>query len=429
MRRWERRVTWERCVLRALTASVALSLISSNVLASGFRVPETSVAGLSTANALVANHKELGAFSYNPAAMSFHEGNHLVLGVAAINPNTSYTPPGGSSIDATTKDLFGVPNLYFMGDLENNWSWGLAINSPFGLETRWSANTFPTFTPPSPFAGLGPSLSKLQMINFNPNASVKVGKNTSVAFGVNAYLVKSLAFNTSLTEIDGSGDGVGLNFGVMHVFGKWTFGLSYRSAVDTELTGNFKTPAGSSPGTPAGVNVKADLEFPDLLQLGARFQATKSFAIEFDIDHTGWSSFNKLDINSTVTGQTVVSTANNWDDATAFRLGGTWDINPKTQLRFGYAFDPTPQPDEFFSARIPDADRQLLSIGVAYKTGKWQFEAGYMYAFLDDRTINSTKSFAAQAAGGNLDPNGTDAFNGKYESDVNLLGLGATYSF
>ncbi len=411
--------TGDKRHLTTLITACVLAGFSTSVLASGFRVPEVSVAGLGTANAMVANNTELGALAYNPAAMSFHKGNHLVGGVVAVNPSTKYTDPAGNSTETNNKDLFGLPNLYIMGDLQNNWSWGLGINAPFGLETRWPKDTFASFA--GPLDGLEPELSKLQTINFNPNASVKLGKNTSFAFGVDFYDVRDLALSSQAFEITGSGEGIGINLGLMHVTGPWSIGFSYRSSADIDIN-----------GTAAAFPATTKLELPSVAQLGAKYQFGKSFSLELDLDWTGWSSFDEIVIDvPTAQGgfPTKITSTNKWDDALAVRLGATWNVTAKTQLRFGYAFDETPQPDEFYSARIPDADRQLLSIGVAHSFGKWSIEAGYMYAFLDDRTINSSKNYITQALGGNPDPNGTDAFNGKYESDVNLLGLGATYSF
>ena len=46
-----------------------------------------------------------------------------------------------------------------------------------------------------------------------------------------------------------------------------------------------------------------------------------------------------------------------------------------------------------------------------------------MYVKFDDRTVDSATPFAG------VDPNGTSAYNGEYESDVNLIGFGVTKKF
>ena len=70
---------------RLTLIATALSTFAASPLAqaSGFRIPEASVAGLGATNALVADAKDPGALAYNPAAMSFHKGMQIVTGVVA----------------------------------------------------------------------------------------------------------------------------------------------------------------------------------------------------------------------------------------------------------------------------------------------------------------------------------------------------------
>lgn len=68
--------------------------------ASGFRIPEVSVAGLGYANALVDNPEALGVLPYNPAAMGFHDGSQLSAGVFAIDPRLRVTTASGEHAPA-----------------------------------------------------------------------------------------------------------------------------------------------------------------------------------------------------------------------------------------------------------------------------------------------------------------------------------------
>ena len=70
-------------------ATVGFGLLAapSSLHASGFAVPEMSIAGLGTANALVANPEEIGAIPYNPSAMAFQEHSSLSAGLMLINPS------------------------------------------------------------------------------------------------------------------------------------------------------------------------------------------------------------------------------------------------------------------------------------------------------------------------------------------------------
>jgi len=398
-----------------LAAAITATFGISSAQASGFRVPEISVLGTGTSNALVANTDQLGALPYNPANMAFHDKNGLVAGVTYIGYDLKVdtTVQGGGSFDSTGNDTFWVPNLYAMAPGYGKVSFGLGINSPFGLETGWSADTFPGFTALGPAAAAAaPAVSRIQMINVNPNIAYQINNTTSFAFGIDYYQLRDIMLNTQGAKIEGTGGDFGWNIGFTKKFDKWNLGLSYRSSVEVDINGVVNDTVGAT----------SSVEFPDLLQFGAHYQATDKWGIELDVERTGWSSFDKLIISSPAAGLTITST-NNWDDTWAVRLGAIYAMNPKTNLLLGYSYDETGQPDEYFSARVPDNDRQLFSVGLTHEYSGWTLEAAYMYVMVDDRTFNTT------TPPNPADPNGTSLYNGTYESSVNLLSVGLSTKF
>lgn len=397
----------------ALTATFGIS----SAQASGFRIPEVSVLGIGMSNALVANTDELGALPYNPANMAFHEENGLVAGLTYIGydlkVDTSVQGAGGGSYDSTGRDTFWVPNLYVMAPGYGKVSFGIGVNSPFGLETGWSETTFPNFGGAASVAS--PATSRIEMININPNIAYEINDTTSLALGVDYYQLRDIMLNTAAFKIEGTGQDFGWNIGFTKKFDKWNLGLSYRSSVKVGINGTLNDTVGAT----------SSVEFPDMLQLGAFYQASDKWGIELDVERTGWSSFDKLVISAPAAGQTITST-NNWDDTWALRLGAIYAINAKTNLLLGYSYDETGQPDQYFSARVPDNDRQLLSVGVTHDYAGWTLEASYMYVMVDDRNVNSSTAYIP---GTTADANGTDAYNGTYESSVNLLGIGLSTKF
>jgi long-chain fatty acid transport protein len=399
-----------------LAAAITATFGISSVHAAGFRLPEVSVLGVGTSNALVANTDQLGALPYNPANMAFHDKNGLVAGVTYIDYDLKVdtsVQTGGGSYDSTGDNSFWVPNLYVMAPGYGKVSFGLGINAPFGLETGWSAATFPNFAALGPAAAAAaPAVSRIEMLNINPNIAYKINNTTSLAFGIDMYQLRDLMLNTQGAKIEGTGQDFGWNIGFTKKLDKWNLGLSYRSSVKVDINGVVNDAAGAT----------TSVEFPDMLQFGAYYQATDKWGIELDVERTGWSSFDKLVISIPAAGQTITST-NKWDDTWAMRLGAIYAINEKTNLLLGYSFDETGQPDEYFSARVPDAERQLFSVGVTHDYGGWTLEASYMYVMLDDRTVSST------TPPNPADPNGTSLYNGTYESSVNLLSIGLSTKF
>jgi len=396
----------------ALVCFVPISLTHAN----GFRVPEVSVAGTAASNALVANTEELGAIAYNPAAISFHEGKNIMMGVNNVSYENTVTPSGGTRTDGIGEDSFNIPNMVVSVTGDNGIGFALLVNAPFGLETKYPDETFPLFA--GALDPLEPETSRIKMLNINPNISYKIDKNSSVAFGLDFYDVIDLTFNTQSIKINGSGNGVGFNIGYLHKFDTFNVGISYRSGVTTNLKGlvDYRGIGSSVLG------VEATLRFPSMLQFGVRFQPIESLGIEFNLEHTGWSTFDTVSIANSTGNPAPITSANNWEDTLTYRLGFTYKINAGTRLLFGYSYDPTPQPDSGFSARVPDADRQLFSVGASHVFSNWKLEYSYMYVDVDNRVINSSTAPGAE-------PNGTSAYNGTYASDVSLIGVSISTSF
>jgi long-chain fatty acid transport protein len=412
-----------------LLGSAALPLAAD---ASGFRLPEISVAGIGKSNALVADTKSPGALPYNPAAMAFHEKGQASAGLILALPDVHVTPDNGTTTDSKGAYALPIPSIFVSDHFNKQWSGGIAVNSPFGLETKWPAGTFQTFsdvasaTSTPLIAALEPEHSKLEMLNFNPGVAFQPGTDTSLAFGIDYYVVRNLTFNTQSIKIEGDGSDLGWNIGIQHVHDAWSFGLSYRSSVVVNLNGTVDATAVGALQSSAS----AKLKFPSLLQVGARYAINPDWALEFDLERTGWSSFDVVNIKHASGLPSPITSTNNWDNALAYRLGADFRLSPKTQLRFGYALDKTPQGDDYFTARLPGNDRQTLSAGFAHTIADWTLEGGYMYIWLNDRTVSSSRSYlTGVAVDGNTDPNGTDAFNGKYQSSAQMIGLSVSTQF
>ena len=210
--------------------------------------------------------------------------------------------------------------------------------------------------------------------------------------------------------------------------GPLSFGLSYRSKVRVDLDGTFDATAIG----PTSTSAATQTDFPDMLQFGIRYEIISAFAMEFDIERTGWSSLDVISVShSSPDPPEPFAETYNWRDTTTYRVGATYQVLSDLSLRFGYAYDITPQKEGNFSARIPDNNRDSFHAGFAIDRGRWILEGGYMFVRIHDRSINSRKTFPDIDPSGDLifDPNGTAAYNGKYTSFGNLFGLGFAWRF
>jgi long-chain fatty acid transport protein len=366
-----------------------IAAASPAALASGFAVPEMNAAGAALSNALVANPREIGAIAYNPAAMGFHDGHSLSGGAMLLFPDLKVSTATGSH-DSDGDDLVLIPEIQGMFSVNERLRLGLGVGVPFGLETKWNVGTFPQLSSP-----IGPL----------PNG---------------AYLPPGIFHPTGVVTIRGDGTGWGWNLGALFSSGDWSFGVSYRSKVDIDLDGSFTVR-----GAPS-LDADAELNLPSRLQAGVRYAVSEKLALEFDFTRTGWSTFDQVVVTSKATGAPLTTSVNNWKDTNAYRFGLTYDLTPQTQLRLGYSYDKDAQPEEFFSARVPDEDRQLFSIGMAHGFGDgWQVEGSYMYVLFDDHDYRSNVPFNPLSG----DPNGTSAVNGDYESTVHIVGVNLSKTF
>jgi long-chain fatty acid transport protein len=241
--------------------------------------------------------------------------------------------------------------------------------------------------------------------------------------------VKSANLNSTLTNLEGDGSGWGFNVSALYTRDAFSAGIAFRSAATAKLDGYYTAlnPTMVALGQLApSQDAKLDLNLPWRLQIGVRYEITPQLAAEIDWTRNGWSEFDKIEIKSDVSNATLIEDTNDWEDSNAYRFGLTYQVLDSTQLRFGYSYDEKAQPDDYFSARVPDNDRQLFAIGVGHKlAGGWEIEGGYMYATAGERNYRGSRPYTG--SGGDI--NGTTAVAGKYESDVHLIALEVSTGF
>lgn len=426
-----------RLALAGLISGLVLS--APQALASGYAVPEISTAGLGTANALVANPRERGAVPYNPAAMAFHDESWLALGGLLIGPSFSVETASGDH-DGTGADWLVAPMIQAAIQINDRWSAGFGVSAPFGLETRWKTGTFPALTrrvplPPPPLGPGGsipaspqPTQSNLEVIDYTPTVTYAVSDALALSAGADIYWVKSAELNSSITQLEGDGTGWGFNLSALYASGPLSAGINFHSSANVEVDGTYSAldPTMVLLGAlQPSQTAELELDLPWRLQLGVRYEVTPALAVEFDWTRNGWSRFDEIEVTGDLDGKTILRDRNDWEDANAYRLGLTYDLHEQTQLRFGYAYDETPQGDAHFSARVPDNDRHLFAVGVGHRLDDgWQVEAGYMYVMFEERDYRSSTPYL-----GGAEINGTSAIDGDYKAHAHLIGLEISKSF
>ena len=404
-------------------AVAALFCAFHNADASGFSVPEISVAGLGTSNAVVANPAMLGAVPYNPSLAAFHEGTTLTGGLTLVHADAQATAAAPNTVASTNfqgKDNVLIPNLSLTHRINDSLTLAFNTSVPFGLSTTYPVGFFDSIPAPLGGPAASPTKSQVEVVDLSPSLAFKIADNTSVAFGIDYYRVRKVAFDTGSLQNKGDGDAWGWNISASHTSGPWSLGASFRSHVAADIGGSTTvTGVGTFGGT------STTLHLPWRAQIGARYAVNEKLAMEADITRTGWSRFDVLSIShSSPFPLNPITSANQWNDANAYRLGGTYQLSGDTELRLGYTFDKTSMPDAFYSARIADADRHLFSIGMERQLGDGlAIEAGYMLVRFKEVNFNSATAQTTP------DANGTSTYNAKYKTTVQLFGVGLSKRF
>jgi long-chain fatty acid transport protein len=91
----------------------------------------------------------------------------------------------------------------------------------------------------------------------------------------------------------------------------------------------------------------------------------------------GWSTFETIDITLPDGSHQVAP--QNYEDTFTFRVGAEYKLPEQhAAIRAGYIYDPTPIPSTTISARLPDANRNDITLGGSYSFGNYDISLGLL---------------------------------------------------
>jgi long-chain fatty acid transport protein len=421
--------------------------------AGGFALSEMSAGSLGNAHAGgAAAAEDLATIYYNPAGLMRMSGQQFMISGTGIRPSAEFqnrgsvsavgTPlTGGNGGDAGS--WAGVPALYYAMDLAPRLRFGIGVQSPFGLVTEYDAG----------WVGRYQALkSELKSININPSLAYKVNDMLAVGGGVSAQYVNvelsraidfgSVCFGAvgaatctaigfapqakdGAVNVKGNDWGYGFNLGALVTPNdKMRFGVSYRSKISYELSGdaNFTKPAGL-PGpiaaSPSFTNTgaKANLDLPELISVSGYMDLDPKWSMMADLSWQHWSRFKELRVRFN-NGAADSVTPENWRNTYRVAVAVNYRYNDQWKLRSGVAYDQSPVQGQFVTPRIPDNNRIWLAFGAQYKPSRNDtWDIGYAHLFVQDTSINKSEP----PIGGTL--------TGTYNNDVNILGVQYSHTF
>ena len=420
------------------TLSLAISLTSCQLFASGFALNEQSISAMGTGFAGRSSSADDASTVYgNPAGMARLKGQHVTGGFAVIDASTDISQVGGRSSGSNKGDMvpfIAVPFGFYTNNLNEQWAVGFGVYAPFGLTADYEKG----------FQGKAfGSKSEVKVITFQPTVSYAFNDKVSIGFGPTINRASgTLESDISLPmpgtgsnniEIKGDDVAVGFNAGLLVQATDTTrVGLTYHSAVKYQLNGHTTVTKGTNVAASSLNNGRYDaslkIDTPDSWDLSVTQDLSEAWKLYAGATWTRWSRLKDITVNNEgvsamsggVSAPQLVGTIKeeqNWHDTWAYAVGTSYRVNKQWVLRTGLTFDQAPTNNTDRSPRIPTGDRTIFSLGAGYDVMP-NLTIDAAYAYLKEESVKVNRSNALG-----------QSYSAKFANSANGFGLGATYRF
>lgn len=418
--------------------AVLMASVAAPAFAGSFYLQEQSVRGAGRAFSGEAADRGTGSMWWNPAAIA-RSGRELSFGMHAIridsevkNAGSYVTYPGGvnvpvrdprnTEVDPIESGL--VPNFAFAAPIGDRFAVGVSVAAPYNFTTKYE---------PGSFARYDALTSELRSGDASLTVAYQVNDWLDLGAGLNAQYVKAKLTSAmpsvspllpdGSSSLEGDGWDFGWNVGAQVHKGPWDFGLSYRSAIEHELDGDVNIVL-TGPLAPNSVSTSgmAGFNTPWFASASVRYAVNDKLTLNAQVNRIGWSEFDAINVEYPNGGDSIHQ---NYKDVTTGAIGLDYAYSDKTTLRAGIGYDPTPTRDSLRTARIPDADRLLVSVGASTEVNKGvTFDAGLTYIAFSDSDIYDDRTFYAGTPAAV-----TSHLRGTAEGSALVASLGARWAF
>jgi len=415
-----------------------MASVAAPAFAGSFYLQEQSVRGAGRAFSGEAADRGTGSMWWNPAAIA-RSGRELSFGMHAIridsevkNAGSYVTYPGGvnvpvrdprnTEVDPIESGL--VPNFAFATPIGDRFAVGVSVAAPYNFTTKYE---------PGSFARYDALTSELRSGDASLTVAYQVNDWLDLGAGLNAQYVKAKLTSAmpsvspllpdGSSSLEGDGWDFGWNVGAQVHKGPWDFGLSYRSAIEQELDGDVNIVL-TGPLAPNSVSTSgmAGFNTPWFASASVRYAVNDKLTLNAQVNRIGWSEFDAINVEYPNGGDSIHQ---NYKDVTTGAIGLDYAYSEKTTLRAGIGYDPTPTRDSLRTARIPDADRLLVSVGASTEVNKGvTFDAGLTYIAFSDSDIYDDRTFYAGTPAAV-----TSHLRGTAEGSALVASLGARWAF
>lgn len=418
-----------RVTTMKLIPALCMGLFASYASASGFQLIEQNASGLGNAYAgSAAVAENASTIFYNPAGMTQLQDREISGGLVAVGTSFKFSD-NGSNVGALAGSGNGgdgggwgfVPNAYMSWALNKDLYLGVGVGAPFGLKTEYS----------NPWVGAAQStMFDIKTYNVNPSIAYRVNEAFSIGGGVNWQRFSSEYTTVAATSAGGvaspvkltlDGDAWGWNVGGLFTLSPATkVGVSYRSAINYDLTGNLIVSGPAVGGGTLNRGAKGSVKLPDMLILSGTHQVSNKWQMLGDVSWTGWSSIPKIDVLNSTSGAKLLTLTTDFQDTWRVALGANYQYTDAIKLKFGVAYDQTPVKGAATRlVSLPDNDRTWFSAGAQWTPSKGStLDLGVSYLYLKDAAIDNNQTAL-----------GRGRVTGTYNDSAWLLGVQYSMAF
>lgn len=365
---------------------VFASVLGSSAIASAnaFNINEHDAAATGRGGATAATNTSPSSIVFNPGGLAIADGTNIELGGSLIFATGAYTPEGGGDKVETDTSPAIVPSAYVTSRINDMVAVGIGLHFPFGLAISW-----PDAHPQSDVI----QDQSLRTYFITPSVGLNLDRSVpglSIGAGIDVVpatveLKQALIFGDTrgMAHLGGDAVGVGGRVGVMYrppTVKGLKLGVMYRSAVklDFEGKGDFDIDDPFRAQLPPDGDISTSITLPQQVWGGVAYSPIEKLELEVDAVWIDWSKFKELRIELPAGAETV--SPQNYKDTVSFRIGGEYKLTEqRAAVRAGFVYDPTPMPRESLTARLPDIDRKVVTLGGSKYFGDFGAHLGLLW--------------------------------------------------
>lgn len=413
-----------------LTIAIAATLLLtfSSAFAGGLYLPEVGTpVSIGTAGVgNVTNDLLADSVITNPAGMIGIENDVSLVGLQVLIPTVRFdsdVATAGGSDGGNAGFVSAIPSTFIVKTFGDDWRLGLGITAPLGGGVDYGKD----------FVGrYQAQRSVLTGLGISPALAYKVNDKLSLGGGV-SMIYSNLDLDIAINQPMGIPDGqVNIDkiddwgyqgfLGVMYkATDRLTIGALYKAESDVELDGdigfkNIQIPFVNEVTSKLD-EVEVDFSYPQMIQIGFKYELTDSTLLMMDFDWEEWSAFG--DTRLGITGDTnlaILQTFDReWDDTWHTGLAMAHKLSENQVFSWGVAYDSSAVSDSKRTADIPVDEQVRLSAAYGREVSdKLDYALGTTFLWLGEGKMDQTV--------------GGERFKGEFSTN-NIIFLSATMNY